>query len=166
MRRIPLRVCIALVVLGLFVTGVDGARAAGPPVITKVQSQVSVLQDGMLDIKYDLTFRETESRSGITTMGPFDSGHEIVESTVEHDGQMSVVEMSAKGSGFYSGDFGFDTSPGVDYTVHVRYRVPYALDETTINGEPYRVLEWSPIEWNLEIGEQIATLILPIELPS
>ena len=80
--------------------------------------------------------------------------------------RQSTSDWTAKGGGFYSVSFGFNTKPGVDYTVHVHYRVPYALDETTIDGEAYRVLEWSPIEWSLDIGEQVVTFILPIELPA
>ena len=35
-----------------------------------------------------------------------------------------------------------------------------------MDGVPYRVFDWSPIEWALPIGEQIVTVITPIELPA
>ncbi|HET89860.1 MAG TPA: DUF2207 domain-containing protein, partial [Chloroflexi bacterium] len=155
---------LVIVTLGLGLT--DTLRAAGPPIITQVDAQVTVLSDGMLDIKYRLTFHETESRSGITTMGPFDAGHQMLDSHVEQDGRETPVTLNDKGGNFYGVDLGFNTQPGLDYTVQIHYRVAYALDETTADGASYRVLAWAPIQWNLEIGEQIVTFILPIELPA
>ena len=155
-----------LVISGLCLCLADSAGAAGPPIITQTEAQVTVLGDGTLDVKYRLTFQETEPRSGITTMGSFDPGHEMLDYHIEHQGQESPIRLNSKGSGLYGVDFGFNTQPGVDYTVHVHYQVRYGLDETAVDGEPYWVLEWSPIEWTLEIGEQIVTLILPIELPA
>ena len=159
-------VSVLLVITALCLWLADSAGAAGPPIITQVEAQVAVLSDGTLDIKYRLTFHETEPRSGITTMGPFDPGHQMLDYHMEHEGQESSIQLNSKGSGFYSVDFGFNTQAGVDYTVHVHYQVKYALDETSVDGETYWVLEWAPIEWSLEIGEQIVTLILPIELPA
>ena len=43
---------------------------------------------------------------------------------------------------------------------------PRALDLTEVDGVPYRVFDWLPIEWNLPVGEQIVTIILPVELPA
>jgi hypothetical protein len=48
---------------------------AAAPAITQVQSQVTVLQDGRLQVKYHLTFVDDDSRTQITTIGPFDLGH-------------------------------------------------------------------------------------------
>jgi len=45
-------------------------KAQGPPTITEVKCQVVVLEDATLDIKYRLTFWESEPRDKITTMGP------------------------------------------------------------------------------------------------
>ena len=157
---------VSLVVLGLCLFLAAQVGAAGPPIITQAESQVAVLGDGGLDVKYRLTFHETEPRSGITTMGPLDAGHRMLDYHIEHEGRESPITLNSKGGGFYGADFGFNTRPGVDYTVQVHYQVPGALDQTTIDEVPYRVLEWSPIEWNLEIGEQIVTLILPVELPA
>ena len=56
-------------------------RAQGPPTITEVNSQVVVLEDANLDVKYRLTFWENEPRDKITTMGPFDAGHRILTPT-------------------------------------------------------------------------------------
>ena len=150
--------------IGLCLAGPAGA--AGPPIITQAESQVSVLGDGGLDVKYRLTFRETEARAGITRMGRFDAGHQMLDYHIEHEGQQSPVTLESQGDGYYGVDFGFNTRPGVDYTLQVHYRVPAALDATRVGGEPYRVLEWSPIEWNLPMGEQIVRFILPVELPA
>ena len=155
-----------LIVAGLCLWLVGSASAAGPPIITKVEAQVTVLSGGGLDVKYRLTFHETEPRSGITSMGPFDPSHEMLDYRIEHADTEFPVVLDDQGGGFYGVDFGFDTEAGEDYTVHVHYAVDYGLDETTVDGQSYRVLEWSPIEWSLEIGEQVVTLILPIELPA
>ncbi|MBC8248224.1 MAG: hypothetical protein H8E90_00975, partial [Anaerolineales bacterium] len=66
-------------------------RAQGPPTITQVNSQVVVLEDANLDVKYRLTFWESEPRDKITTMGPFDTGHRILDAHIEHDGQETPV---------------------------------------------------------------------------
>lgn len=149
MKSVVRLVRVLLVVAGLSLRLVGHAGAAGPPTITKVESQVTVLSDGALDIKYRLTFRETESRGGITTMGRFDPNREMLDYHIEHEGQESPITMNSKGDGYYGVDFGFNTKSGSDYTVYIHYRVTNALDETSIGGEAYRVLEWSPIEWNL-----------------
>ena len=150
--------------LSLWPTG--GVGAARPPIITRTESQVTVLGDGALDIKYSLTFHETEPRTGITTMGRFDPGRKMLDHHIEHEKRVSPVTMRSQGDGYYGVDFGFRTRSGVDYTLHVHYRAPRVLDETTIKGASYRVLEWSPVEWNLGIGEQIVRVILPIQLPA
>ncbi len=151
-------------VVALFLAG--QVLAAGPPILTKTDTQVTLLGDGRLDVKYRLTFLETESRDRITTMGPFDPGHRMFEAFIEFEGQERPVTMDSQGGGFYGVDFGLDTVPGVDYTLNVHYQVPGALDLTEVDEIPYRVFDWSPIEWNLPIGEQIVTIILPIELPA
>ena len=166
MNRTIRLVAVCAILLAVCLVGVAPIRAAGAPIITRVESQVTVLGDGALDIKYRLTFSETDVRSGITTMGPFDSGHEMLDSHIETSQGERPVTLNSKGGGFYGVDFGFNTVAGEDYTVYVHYRVPYALDETSVDGASYRVLEWSPIEWTLEIGEQVVTFILPIELPA
>ena len=141
-------------------------RAQGPPTITEVNSQVVVLEDSNLDVKYRLTFWESEPRDKITTMGPFDAGHRILDAHLEHDGQETPVSLASKGGGFYTVPFGLSTKPDREYTVQVHYRVERALDVTEIDGVEHRVLAWAPIQWSLYIGEQIVTFILPIELPS
>jgi hypothetical protein len=166
MKKIARWASVLLAVTGLCLWPAGSAGAAGPPIITQVEAQVSVLSDGTLDIKYRLTFQETEPRNGITSMGPFDPGHQMLDYHIEHQGQESSVTLNSQGGGFYGVDFGFNTKSGEEYTVHIHYQVSHGLDETSVDGEPYRVLEWSPIEWSLEIGEQIVTFILPIELPA
>jgi hypothetical protein len=165
MKRIARWLAVLPIVVGVCLWLTSGAMAAEPPIITKVESQVTVLSDGGLDVKYRLTFLETEPRSGITKMGPFDAGHRMLDYHIEHAGEESPISLSDQGGGFYGAGFGFDTEAGEEYTVYIHYTVGYTLDETTVDGVSYRVLAWAPIQWNLEIDEQVVTFILPIELP-
>ena len=142
------------------------AYAQEPPLITTVESQVAVQSDGSLSIRYRLSFREVDSRRGITTLGPLDAGHRIIDAHIEHGGEITPIQLNSKGRNEYSVDFGFSTRAGEDYTVQVRFTAPAALDATTYQGEAYRALAWAPIQWALPIGEQIVTYILPIELPA
>ncbi len=140
--------------------------AAAPPDILKVEAQVVVQSDGALDIKYRLTFQETESRDRINTMGPFDAGHTILDAHIETADETRRVTLQSKGDNLYAVPFGFDTKVGVDYTVQVHYSAPARLDATTYDGAEYRVLAWTPFQWALPIAEQVVTFILPIELPA
>ena len=80
-----------------------------PPVIENAGSQVTVRSDGSLDIIYRLTFRETASRRGITKMGQFDPGHQMLDAQIEYDGQAAPIHLNDLGDGFYSADFGQST---------------------------------------------------------
>jgi len=131
-----------------------------------VDSQVTVKQDGSLDIKYRLTFHELDSRDRINTLGPLDSGHEILGAHIEHDGKQTDLRLSSQGNGFYTVPFDFNTQPGNDYTVHIHYEVPSSLDRTVVDGVNYRVLAWSPVQWSLPIEEQVVRYLLPYELPT
>ena len=82
---------VSLAVLGLCLFLAAQVVAAGPPIITQAESQVAVLSDGGLDVKYRLTFHETEPRSGITTMGPFDAGHRMLDYHIEHEGRETPI---------------------------------------------------------------------------
>ena len=55
------------------------APAHAAPTLTQIHSQVAVLEDGRLQVKYRLTFVDDDSRSQITTMGPFDRGHSQIQ---------------------------------------------------------------------------------------
>jgi hypothetical protein len=134
------------------------------PTLTTVQSQVTILQDGRLDVKYDLTFVDDSSRTQITTIGPFDQGLSQLEATLEHDGQTTAVTMVPLGDQKYRAEFSSATQPGGTYTLQVRYLVSTFLDTTTIDAIPYRVVAWAPPQWSLPIGEEIVTFIFPIEL--
>ena len=139
---------------------------ANSPELTLVDSQVTVKQDGSLDIRYRLTFHEVDSRDRINTLGPLDSAHKILDAHIEHDGQQTNLHLSSKGSGFYTVPFGLDTRPGNDYTVHIHYEVPSGLDKTVVDGVSYCILNWSPVQWNLPIEEQVVRYLLPYELPA
>lgn len=157
--------CLSMLSL-LFLGGVLPASAAEPPQLLKADSQVTLQSDGTLDIKYRLTFREVDTRAGITTIGPFDAGHTIRETTIEQGGVSRPITLRSQGGNLYGVDFGFTTEPGLDYTVLVHYAAPARLDQTTYQGEAYRVLAWAPVQWSLPIEEQVVTFILPIELPA
>lgn len=143
------------------------AYAAGPPDLVQADGQVAVKSDGSLGITYKLTFRETESRNQITTLGPLDPGHSLRGAEIEgSDGKRGKVSLSSKGGGFYTVPFGFSTQPGQTYTLTIRYDVPTLLDTTTIKDASFRVVTWAPVQWNLPIGEEIVRFILPVELPA
>ena len=57
--------------------------AAGPPELMQTDSQVAVKSDGELGVVYRLAFRETDSRSQITTLGPLDPGHILRGAEIE-----------------------------------------------------------------------------------
>src|SRR5512144_1166873 len=142
------------------------AIAFAAPTITSVDSQIAVLSDGKLDVRYQLTFLENETRNKITTLGPLDPGHQIIDAQLDYAGGSSPIDLVSQGDNKYTANFGLTTQPGETYTVTVRYRVNRALDTTQVNGAPYRVIDWSPPEWALPLGEEIVTVITPIELPS
>lgn len=166
MDRIKRSLVLLTLWLVLLLGGALPVHAAEPPQLLKAESQVALQSDGNLDIKYRLTFREVDVRSGITTIGPFDMGHTILDSTIEEGGTTRPVQLRSQGGNLYGVDFGFNTEPGQDYTVLIHYSAPARLDQTTYKGEAYRVLAWAPFQWALPIEEQIVTFILPIELPA
>jgi len=165
-RRRLLLLVTTLALLLAYLPLTTTAFAAGPPELTLVDSQVTIKQDGSLDVKYRLTFHELDSRDRINTLGPLDADHKLLDAHIEHDGSKTDLRLSSKGSGFYTIPFGFDTKPGRDYTVHIHYTVPSRLDQTVVDGVNYRVLAWSPVQWNLPIKEQVVRYILPYELPA
>ena len=139
--------------------------AIAAPIITHVESQVVILENSRLQVRYRLTFVDDDSRSQITTMGPFDPGHSQIEAHLDHEGAETPVTMVPLGDDKYRAEFQIETQPGGTYTVEVRYLVNSYLDPTMIDGTPYRVLTWAPPQWALPIDEQIVTIIFPIELP-
>ena len=165
-RRRLFLLTAALALLLAYLPLAAPAYAAGPPELRLVDSQVTVKQDGSLDVKYRLTFHELDARDRINTLGPLDPGHKLLDAHIEHDGKETDLRLSSKGSGFYAVPFGFNTQPGKDYTVHIHYTVPSGLDQTVVDGVNYRVLAWSPVQWSLPIEEQVVRYILPYELPA
>ncbi|MCL7455368.1 MAG: hypothetical protein M8467_20220, partial [Anaerolineae bacterium] len=153
-----------LLVLCALLLWVLPAHAA--PALTLVNSQVTVLQDGRLQVRYQLTFVDDGRRTQITNIGPFDPGHSQIAADLEHAGQVTEAKMVALGGDSYRAEFAIETTPGETYTLEVRYLLERYLDTTTIDGVPYRVLAWSPPQWSLPIEEEVATFILPIELSS
>ena len=161
-RRIPgLLISGLLLLAGLLAS--PGIALAGAPDLTTVDSQVAVLSDGQLNIKYSLTFLETEPRDRINTLGPLDPGHRLIDAAISGPDGTHSIEPESKGGGFYTIPFGMNTRAGESYTVVIQYQVERALDTTVIDGINYRVLSWAPVQWNLPIGEEIVRFITPIE---
>ena len=71
------------------------------PSLTQIQSQVTILEDGRLQVAYRLTFVDDASRSQINTLGPFDRGHTQIEATLQHDGQSSPARLVPLGDDKY-----------------------------------------------------------------
>ncbi|MBU1878124.1 MAG: DUF2207 domain-containing protein, partial [Chloroflexi bacterium] len=157
---------LAAMGLALLLALLATAVVLAAPELTVIHSQVTILSDGKLDVKYRLSFLENEPRDKITTIGPFDPTHQIVAATLDGPGGSSPVNLVSKGSDQYTANFAVTTDPGETYTVTVHYRVERALDTTSIGGADYRVVSWAPVQWALPIGEQIVTFITPIELPA
>ena len=115
----------ALLVSGLLILvsllAFPGLALAQAPELTTVDSQVTVLSDGQLDIKYSLTFLETTPRDRINTLGPLDAGHRLVDATITGPDGERTVNLESKGSNFYAVPFGFDTRAGESYTVMIHY---------------------------------------------
>ena len=136
------RLGLLLVVVLLLMVWAVPVHAA--PTLTEIHSQVTVLEDGRLKVKYRLTFVDDDSRTQISTMGPFDANHSQIEAHLEHDGQQSPVTLVPLGSNKYRAEFDTKTQPGGTYTVEVRYLVNSYLDSTVIDTVPYRVVAWAP----------------------
>lgn len=66
---------VALLSVAAILVMVLAVPVHAAPTITQVHSQVAVLQDGRLQVRYRLTFEDDASRTQITTIGPFDPGH-------------------------------------------------------------------------------------------
>jgi tetratricopeptide (TPR) repeat protein len=140
--------------------------ALAAPTLTVISSQVTIRSDGKRNIKYQLSFLENEPRDKITTLGPFDSGSQMLDATLEGPVGASPVNLVSQGGDKYTANFGLSTQPGKTYTVTVRYKVDRALAATRAGADDLRVVSWAPPIWNLAIGEQIVTFITPIELPA
>ena len=157
-RRIyDLLICGLLVLAGLLT--LPGVALAGAPDLTTVDSQVTVLNDGQLDVKYSLTFLETEPRDRINTLGPLDPGHRLLDAAISGPDGTHTISPESKGGGFYTVPFGMNTRSGESYTVIIHYHVERALDTTVIDGINYRVLSWAPVQWNLPMAGAIMTAL-------
>ena len=73
----------ALLTLAVCFAAAGAAWAAAPPAFTRADSGVTVKSDAALDVKYRLTFQETEPRDCINTIGPLDPGHRVLDSHFE-----------------------------------------------------------------------------------
>ncbi|NJN68492.1 MAG: hypothetical protein HC884_18170, partial [Chloroflexaceae bacterium] len=166
-RRMMVGWVVALATLAnLLLVASPPALAQSAPQISQARTQIAVREDGTYDITYRLTFRETDSRDRITTLGPLDPGHTIIDARLEYGNTRRSLDLRALGDNQYRVPFGMTTQRGEEYTLQVRYTTSNALAATTYGGTDYRVVGWGAIQWNLPIEEQIVTFILPIELPA
>ena len=153
---------LALALLAAWTTPVHAA-----PTLTQIQSQVTVLEDGRLQVKYRLTFVDDDSRTQITTMGPFDRGHSQIEAYLEHEGQQTPVGTGAPGRRQVPRRVrDHRPSPAAPTPSRSATWSTATWTRRPSTACPTASLAWAPPQWALPIDEQIVTFILPIELPA
>jgi len=155
-----------LVLFAICITPVHGQD---PVTLNKSEYYINVLQDGRLQITYELTFTERESGRGrISELPPLESPHMLIESFgTGPDGRFDVSMQSTGRANVYSAVFAQSTRLGGQYVITIRYEVDRSVfDSTTIDGEAYRAIGWASGEWALPIEILAATFVLPIELPA
>ncbi|HNR95423.1 MAG TPA: hypothetical protein PKH89_00425, partial [Anaerolineae bacterium] len=166
MKRWLLALAALLIVL---VSMPAAVQAQDPVTLNKSDYYVTVLQDGRLRVKYELTFTERENgRDRIKELPPLESPHTILEAYGSGpDGRFQVTLQPTGRAGVYSALFATSTRKGSQYVLTVRYTVDRSVfDATKIDGEDYRIIGWASGEWSLGIEVLGATFVLPIELPA
>ncbi len=166
MRKWLLLLATSVILLGLYV---PCASAQAPVTLNKSDYYITVLQDGRLRVKWELTFTEHESgRDRIRELAPLDSPHTLLESYgTGPDGRFGVSLQPTGVPNVYAAVFTQRTTINAQYTITVRYEVDRSVfDPTTIDGEDYRVIGWASGQWELAIEVLSATFVLPIELPA
>ena len=138
--------------------------AAGAPTVKEFNSYCIVQSDGTLYVKMDLIFLETESRSQIRKMGPFDSGHTLVKHSLSDGTNVIKTNFSETDTNFYQIGFDQSTTSGKTYTLHVEYTVDHDITGRSKAG--IRDVGWSPFQWELNIGKIVVQMVLPVELSS
>ena len=166
MKRWVLALAILLIALAAYPAWV---HAQDPVTLNKSDYYITVLQDGRLRIRWELTLTENESgRDRIRELPPLDSPHTLLEAYgTGPDGRFKVTLQPTGRADVYSALFGLTTRQNSTYTVTIRYEVDRSVfDATRIDGEEYRVIGWASGEWSLPIEVLAATFVLPIELPA
>ena len=74
--------------------------------LKEIKSQVNILQDGKLKVKYNLRFLERQTRNLIKTVGPFDANHSIdsVELANAASGEKIGVSLIAPAASIANSD--------------------------------------------------------------
>ncbi|HOD41460.1 MAG TPA: hypothetical protein PKL57_12945, partial [Candidatus Wallbacteria bacterium] len=136
-----------------------------------INSQINILQDGRIKVKYRLQFLEKQSRDLIKTVGPFDPNHAIdstrlINSSTGEEIGVSLIAPAASIRDSYGVKMGRRTQPGESYDLSIAYSVSEPSAFTTqINGADFAGIEWNAPQWALPIDKQTMTFITPIELP-
>ncbi|MGB9880387.1 MAG: DUF2207 domain-containing protein, partial [Anaerolineae bacterium] len=144
-------------------------QAQDPVTINRSEYYITVLQDGRLRVKYELTFTEHESgRDRILELPPLESPHTLIEAYgTGPDGRFRVSLQPTGKADVYSAVFSQSTQRNGQYIITIRYTVDRSVfDPTTIDGEEYRAIGWASGQWQLPIEVLAATFVLPIELPA
>ena len=161
MRKLSTAVVLT-VLLGLVLFSI----ALAAPTLTVVQTQVTILSDGKLNVRYQLSFLENEARNSITTLGPFDAGHQLQDAYIDGPAGRSKISLSSQGGDKYGASLGLTTSRRAD--VHrdgqLRRGSSAACDPSGQRGPAGGGLVAARV--GLAIGEEIVTFITPIELPA
>ncbi|MFP3897420.1 MAG: hypothetical protein ACLFV5_11385, partial [Anaerolineales bacterium] len=161
-KRIFLVLILFVTLLGL----VSPCLAQDPVILDNVDAYVVVLNDGRMNVLYTLIFTEREDgRDRIRELGPFPQDHTIVSASGQGPDGAFSVNLSG-GPEYYQVNFERPTRRNQQYEVAIRYTVDRSVfDETTIKGDPYRIIGWAPFQWGLPIARQEIRYVLPIELP-
>ncbi|MGQ9494540.1 MAG: DUF2207 domain-containing protein, partial [Anaerolineae bacterium] len=159
---------VLLLLMVLFASCPTAIRAQDPVTLNKSEYYITVLHDGRLRVKYELTFTELQSgRDRINELPPLESPHTFIEAYgTGPNGRFRVSLQPTGKPDVYSAVFSQSTQRNGQYTITIRYSVDRSVfDPTTIDGEEYRAIGWASGQWQLPIEVLAATFVLPIELP-
>ncbi|RLG40978.1 MAG: hypothetical protein DRO05_05055, partial [Thermoproteota archaeon] len=160
LKRLWLILAIFLIISGLV------NQAASQVTIEEVVVWIVLRSDGTMEVEYNLTFMEHDSRDRVRKLGPFEDDHSIESAVIVHNSEIREVSLSKVDESFYSVIFGFKTSPGEEYTVSIRYEVnkPVVIEKEMF-GKQYVIFSWAPFQWELPIKNETIMIVMPVELP-
>ena len=138
---------------------------AAPVTLEETRFHVTILKEGKLEVHYQLTFTEHQTRDRIKKIGQFFEPIQFIQSYGTHGKKKFNVTMEGLGGNYYSAKFNITTKTSNKYTIHMRYLVNKSvLEKIKIKGKTYGYFFWTPIQWGLPIKKQIVQIILPIEI--
>ena len=92
MRKMIIPVSLASLLILLL-----GIVVLAAPTPTNANSQVTILSDGKLNVRYQITFVDDDRRNRITTLGPFEPGHQITEAKLDYAAGSSPINLVSQG---------------------------------------------------------------------